>query len=63
MSEMWWTQNTATDDQRSLVRALNSGVAKWEEGEWSDENIRRWAEKDKLGPTLAEWLKRQRGDA
>lgn len=31
-----------------------------DDDEWSDENMRRWEEADKLDPVLAEWLKAQR---
>ena len=30
--------------------------------EWSDGNMRRWEEADKLDPVLAEWLEAQRGN-
>jgi hypothetical protein len=30
-----------------------------EDDEWSDENLRRWEEADRLDPELAEWLKAQ----
>jgi hypothetical protein len=39
-----------------------ANVSKHEEDEWSDENMRRWEEADKLDPVLAEWLEAQRGE-
>ncbi len=33
-----------------------------EDDEYSDENIKRWIEEDKLDPKLAEWLKAQLED-
>ena len=31
--------------------------SKGEDDEWSDENIERWLERDKLDPELAEWVR------
>lgn len=28
---MWWTQYTATEEQKELVRALNRGEVAWED--------------------------------
>jgi hypothetical protein len=39
-----------------------AATSRSDDDEWSDENMRRWEEADKLDPVLAEWLKAQRGE-
>ena len=58
---MWteFLESMASTEQflRNPVGRTASSRGRVEDDEWSDENMRRWEEADKLDPELAEWLR------
>jgi hypothetical protein len=71
-----WTPNTpippflfittidlsSSDVTRYNPEGRTAASNKGEDDEYSDENIRRWEEADKLDPALAEWVNAQLGE-
>ncbi len=53
---------SASETTRYNPEGRTAAAHKGEDDEYSDENIRRWEEVDKLDPELARWVKAQLGE-
>lgn len=52
----------STDQTLSSPEGRTASTDRRGNDEYSDENIRRWEEADKLDPELAQWVKAQLGE-
>jgi hypothetical protein len=52
----------SSEKLRNPVGLTASSTEKQEDDEWSDENIEKWLERDKLDPALKPWVRATLGE-